>query len=155
MYYFVELPWRWMVFRGAAAADDGSSSGGGAPLRLMPTLRLEQSPEFLAAMKPTEGHPDCTPICGGPVEGEIRTYIQNQTNVACDQCICNRTGVTTLDGAQQWALRVCDVSRDRGKPEGCKPLDEKPGLVKQWGIRLCDTNKAVPCPVRWPIPGGH
>ena len=145
VYYYVELPWRWMVSRGAAAADDGSG-GGGAALRLMPMMRLEQRPEFVAAMKPTEGHPNCTTICGPYVEGENRTYNKTQTNIACDQCVCNKTGITTLTSAQQWSLRLCDASRERGKPNGCKHLDEKPGLVKQWGVRLCDTNKAVPCP---------
>ena len=136
-----------MVSRGAmmAAADDGSG-GGGAALRLMPMMRLEQRPEFVAAMKPTEGHPNCTTICGPYVEGENRTYNKTQTNIACDQCVCNKTGITTLTSAQQWSLRLCDASRERGKPNGCKHLDEKPGLVKQWGVRLCDTNKAVPCP---------
>ena len=89
VYFYVELPWRWMVSRGAAAASDGSG-GAGAPLalRLMPTLRLEQTPAFLAAMAPTKGHPDCATHCSSQGERQARTSFKPGVNATCDRCVC-------------------------------------------------------------------
>ena len=77
-----------MVSRGAAAAGDRSGGGSPTPLRLMPTMRLEQTPEFLAAIAPTEGHPDCATHCGVQAERQSRKASRPGVNVVCDQCIC-------------------------------------------------------------------